>query len=248
MRLNRDDIIAGLTELATRMDAASIAATIHVVGGSAISIEYNHLRESTTDVDSWLHVHHTLADAVDAIVREIAIERQWPDDWFNTRATMFLPEFGEPFAWRTLFEIGVVRILVAPPRRPARHETSCGQGPTRPSGSRTGTSCDCRGQHRAARVGRRLCGRTESLAHRHLRRCQGEFVFRFETIRRPVRGGGGQAGFAVRFPPRFRCPPSARTGDRSCEEPFRGRRCQCMRARKWTGVETAQTSDAGLER
>ncbi len=115
MRLNRDDIIAGLTELATRMDAASIAATIHVVGGSAISIEYNHLRESTTDVDSWLHVHHTLADAVDAIVREIAIERQWPDDWFNTRATMFLPEFGEPFTWRTLFEIGVVRILVAPP-------------------------------------------------------------------------------------------------------------------------------------
>lgn len=115
MRLSRDDIIAGLTELATRMDAVSIAATIHVVGGSAISLEYNHLRESTTDVDSWLYVDHTLVEAVDAIVREIAIERQWRDDWFNTKATMFLPEYGEPFAWRTLLEIGVVCVVVAPP-------------------------------------------------------------------------------------------------------------------------------------
>jgi hypothetical protein len=56
-----------------------------------------------------------LVDAVDAIVREIAIEREWPDDWFNAKATMFLPAYGEPFAWRTLLEIGVVRILVAPP-------------------------------------------------------------------------------------------------------------------------------------
>ena len=115
MRLSRDDVIAGLTELATRMDAASIAATIHVIGGSAISIEYNHLRESTIDIDSWLYVHHTLVDEVIAIVRDIAIERQWHDDWSNTKATMFLPEYGEPFAWRTLLEIGVVRIPVAPP-------------------------------------------------------------------------------------------------------------------------------------
>ena len=115
MRLSRDDIIAGLTELATRMDALSIAATIHIIGGSAISIEYNHRRESTTDVASWLKVHHTLVDAVDAIVREIAIEREWPDDWFNAKETMFLPAYGEPFVWRTLLEIGVVRILVAPP-------------------------------------------------------------------------------------------------------------------------------------
>lgn len=62
------------------MDALSIAATIHIIGGSAISIEYNHRRESTTDVDSWLNIHYTLVDAVDAIVREIAIEREWPDD------------------------------------------------------------------------------------------------------------------------------------------------------------------------
>jgi uncharacterized protein (DUF2267 family) len=33
MRLGRDDIIAGLTELATRMDALSIAATIHTLAG-----------------------------------------------------------------------------------------------------------------------------------------------------------------------------------------------------------------------
>lgn len=115
MRLTRDDITAALTDLATRMDAASITATIHVIGGSAISLEYNHLREATTDIDSWLDVHHTLVEAVETIVRSIAFERQWPDDWFNTRARLFLPEFGEPFAWRPLLEIGVVRVVVAPP-------------------------------------------------------------------------------------------------------------------------------------
>ncbi len=53
MRLTRDDITAALTDLAARLDAASITATIHVIGGSAISLEYNHLREATTDIDSW---------------------------------------------------------------------------------------------------------------------------------------------------------------------------------------------------
>ena len=114
-RLNRDDIVAGLTELATRMDAASIAARIHVIGGSAISIEYNHFRESTVDVDSWLYVDETLIDAVGAIVRDIAVVRQWPDDWFNSKAQMFLPDHGEPFAWRPLLDVGAVRVLVAPP-------------------------------------------------------------------------------------------------------------------------------------
>lgn len=115
MRLGRDDIIAGLTELAIRMDGASIAARIHVIGGAAISIEYNPSRESTIDVDAWLYIHHTLVGRVDAIVRDIALDRLWPDDWFNTNAQMFLPEHGEPFAWRALIDVGNVSVLVAPP-------------------------------------------------------------------------------------------------------------------------------------
>jgi hypothetical protein len=55
MTLDRDDIVAGLGELAGELDAAGLELTIHVVGGAAIALEYNTDRQATSDIDAWVN-------------------------------------------------------------------------------------------------------------------------------------------------------------------------------------------------
>jgi hypothetical protein len=86
MALDRDDIISALSELVHEMHERGEKAGIRIVGGAALSLRYFD-RATTVDVDASIHPDH----AVGEIAREIARNRDWPEDWLNTNATMFIP-------------------------------------------------------------------------------------------------------------------------------------------------------------
>lgn len=116
MRLTRDDIIAGLTDLARRCSEAGIEGGIHVVGGAAISLEYDPSREATRDIDAWTNVSHARRADFSAAVALVAQQHQWPGDWLNDAAVQFIPESVGPTDWRPILEIGTVRVYVAAPQ------------------------------------------------------------------------------------------------------------------------------------
>jgi hypothetical protein len=72
----RDEIEELLEALADRLASQDQKATVLLVGGAAIAIEYGH-RPATRDVDAGI----SPADVVLAASRALAQERGLPDDW-----------------------------------------------------------------------------------------------------------------------------------------------------------------------
>jgi hypothetical protein len=116
--LDRDDILAGLEQLARQLDADGLVLSIHVVGGAAMALEYNTDRQATSDVDAWVNGKPEVHAVVAAAVADIAVQRGWPDDWLNEKAVMFIPDSvgSGPNDWRPTLTIGSVAIFVAQPR------------------------------------------------------------------------------------------------------------------------------------
>lgn len=130
MTLDRDDIVAGLGELAGELDAGGLELTIHVVGGAAIALEYNTDRQATSDIDAWVNARPVVREQVVDVVKQIAIRRRWPDDWLNEKAVMFIPEgvgVG-PHDWRPTLEVGKVRVFVAQPMMLLAMKLRAGRG------------------------------------------------------------------------------------------------------------------------
>ena len=130
MTLDRDDIVAGLGELAGELDAAGLELTIHVVGGAAIAMEYNTDRQATSGIDAWVNARPAVRQQVVDVVTQIAIRRRWPDDWLNEKAVMFIPEgvgVG-PQDWRLALEVGKVRVFVAQPMMLLAMKLRAGRG------------------------------------------------------------------------------------------------------------------------
>ncbi len=115
MRLTRDDIIAGLTDLARRCSTVGIEVGIHIVGGAAIALEYEPSREATRDINAWTNVNHDRRHDFDEAVALVAQQHRWPNDWINDAAVMFIPESVSPTDWRPILEIGTVSVYVASP-------------------------------------------------------------------------------------------------------------------------------------
>ncbi len=120
MTLDRDEVRRLLNELATRLDQAGIAVSIHVVGAAAVMMTTSAERTATKDVDSWINGGSDPATpaAVLKIVREIADETPGLDEnWLNEGAAGFIPISvgGSPEEWVRLIERGGVRILIARP-------------------------------------------------------------------------------------------------------------------------------------
>ncbi|MFF7682526.1 hypothetical protein ACFZA2_07160 [Microbacterium sp. NPDC007973] len=110
--LSRDDIIDGLRELVSRLRAAGKTATIQIVGGAAIALTIDGDRPATTDVDGPVTPLHD----VQAVAATIAMERNWPLDWVNDKARIFLPDgMGRPAEWMTLHNQDGILIEVASP-------------------------------------------------------------------------------------------------------------------------------------
>lgn len=111
VRLDRDDIVAGLRDVVLALDATGEEARIRIVGGAAISLAYNAARGSTVDIDALL----TPREAVLDVARGVGAGHGWPADWFNDAARIFVPEgFGRRGAeWTTIAAVGRVEISVA---------------------------------------------------------------------------------------------------------------------------------------
>jgi hypothetical protein len=84
--LSRDDIRALLAELGARLDAAGVEATIYIVGGAAMSLEFD-VRRVTADVDAVFHPQTTVREQAQAL----AADRGLPGDWLNDSVRAFVP-------------------------------------------------------------------------------------------------------------------------------------------------------------
>jgi len=111
VRLDRDDLIDGLRDVVARARREGLAGvTIEIIGGAALRLAYIE-RATTVDIDARLAPEAQLAP----IIREIAAERAWPENWVNGDAELFIPRWGRDVEWRTLWERDGVTISVASP-------------------------------------------------------------------------------------------------------------------------------------
>ena len=106
--LESEEISAALRELARRLDAAGIAASIRVVGGAALAIEHFD-RPATRDVDCLL----SPADDIKAVAATLGRERGWPADWLNDKVVMFQSHHDTDADWKTILAEGDVTVRVA---------------------------------------------------------------------------------------------------------------------------------------
>lgn len=111
VRLDRDDLIGGLRDVVVRARHAGISGvTIEIIGGAALRLAYIE-RATTVDIDARLAPEDQLAP----IIREIATDRGWPENWLNSDAVQFIPRWGRDVHWRTLWAVDGVAISVASP-------------------------------------------------------------------------------------------------------------------------------------
>jgi hypothetical protein len=84
--LDRAEIIELLTELGRRLQASGVEATLYVVGGAAIAIQFDS-RRVTKDIAAIFHPETT----VRAVAETLAAERGLPKRWLNDSAAAFAP-------------------------------------------------------------------------------------------------------------------------------------------------------------
>lgn len=84
--LSAGEIEALLTELGARLRAQGVEATLYVVGGAAMALQFD-IRRVTADVDAVFHPKVTVADEASAM----AAEHGLPPDWLNDSVRAFLP-------------------------------------------------------------------------------------------------------------------------------------------------------------
>jgi hypothetical protein len=97
--ISRDDIIHALNRLGELAKARNLEIILGLVGGAVMVVEYN-ARENTHDIDAII-----LAPAqrwkVLELVRIIAKEYGWPEDWLNDNAEQFIDELRD--CWNNLY-------------------------------------------------------------------------------------------------------------------------------------------------
>jgi len=109
MALSREDLVQGLRQVIASLRANGEPSGIRIVGGAALSLRYFD-RGTTDDIDAQVHPPEpTLVAAA-----EVAATNGWPEDWFNTAATQFIP-FGLT-EWEPLLDDADIGIWVASAR------------------------------------------------------------------------------------------------------------------------------------
>ncbi|HEX9694950.1 MAG TPA: DUF6036 family nucleotidyltransferase [Actinomycetota bacterium] len=106
--MNRDEIVAALTELGRRLDRSGVTGEMYVVGGAAMALAYGTAR-TTRDIDAVFEpksVIYTVAD-------EMATELSLPAGWLNDAVKGFLVEDRGAVP---VLEVPGLRCLVASPR------------------------------------------------------------------------------------------------------------------------------------
>jgi hypothetical protein len=84
--LGVDQLRELLTELGRRLQAKGVQATIYIVGGAAIALEFD-TRRVTADIDAVFHPPTTVLEVAHAMADELAL----PTNWLNNNAASFVP-------------------------------------------------------------------------------------------------------------------------------------------------------------
>lgn len=108
--LDRAEITELLTELGRRLYAAGVEATLYVVGGAAIAIQFDQ-RRVTKDIDAIFHPQTTVREVAEGL----AAERGLPKRWLNDSAAAFVPSASDDVD-AIPFEAPGIAISVASPR------------------------------------------------------------------------------------------------------------------------------------
>ncbi|KQM82595.1 hypothetical protein [Agromyces sp. Leaf222] len=109
-RFDRDGLIDGLRQLIAKLRETDGPTGLRIIGGAALALRYFE-RESTVDIDA-----RPIGDAEPVLEagRAIAAENGWPEDWLNSKASGFIPEYGAAVTdWHTLYDDGTVVVQVA---------------------------------------------------------------------------------------------------------------------------------------
>ncbi len=106
--MNRDEILAALTELAAELNRRGVSAEMYVAGGAAIALAFDE-RRSTRDIDAVFEPKSRVYEAAAAVGEA----RDLPVGWLNDAVKGFL-EGPDPAAAPVL-DLPGLRCLVASP-------------------------------------------------------------------------------------------------------------------------------------
>lgn len=84
--LGVDQLRELLIELGRRLQAKGVEATIYIVGGAAIALEFD-TRRVTADIDAVFHPSTTVLEETQAMAKELDL----PTNWLNNNAASFVP-------------------------------------------------------------------------------------------------------------------------------------------------------------
>lgn len=107
--MEREEILAALTDLAAELRRRGVSADMYLVGGAAIALAYDE-RRATRDVDAVFEPKGTVYEAA-AVVAE---ERGLPAGWLNDAVKGFLA--GDDPAATPVLDLPGLRCLAASPR------------------------------------------------------------------------------------------------------------------------------------
>jgi hypothetical protein len=107
--MDREQIVAALTDLAAELNRRGASAEMYVVGGAAIALAFDE-RRATRDIDAVFEPKNTVYEAA-AVVAE---KRGLPDGWLNDAVKGFLGG-SDPQASPVL-DLPGLRCLAASPR------------------------------------------------------------------------------------------------------------------------------------
>jgi hypothetical protein len=107
--MDREQIVAALTDLAAELNRRGASAEMYVVGGAAIALAFDE-RRATRDIDAVFEPKDTVYEAA-AVVAE---KRGLPDGWLNDAVKGFLGG-SDPQASPVL-DLPGLRCLAASPR------------------------------------------------------------------------------------------------------------------------------------
>ena len=86
MLLSKSDILEGLRMLDNMARAANITVDLAIYDGAALALAFD-MRAATRDVDAVIRTHRPF---VRNVVRQIAADRSWPEDWLNEGVKGFI--------------------------------------------------------------------------------------------------------------------------------------------------------------
>ena len=111
-RMDRQELLAALGEVADLLKVRRVTARIYIVGGAAMALAYDNER-FTHDIDAVILDNH---GAVIAAVHEVARRRGLPTSWLNEQASAYFPR-GDDRSGRAVFDHPNLRVTAASPER-----------------------------------------------------------------------------------------------------------------------------------